>query len=155
MTNALKFMKVVNHDQCIGCFSCMYACSRMLRAHGGTEKAALRVRSYAGVEGAFSLRVCSGCECEKPDCVAACPNGALVVTPGGRLRLKRELCINCRKCVKGCKISALQWDWEEKIPIPCVHCGQCAKYCPNGVIALAERKSQNASGGAPETGAAS
>ena len=142
MTNVVKYLKVANRDQCIGCFSCMYACSRMLRAHGGTEKAALRVRSYAGVEGAFSLRVCARCECEKPECSAACPKGALPVAPGGGVRLKRELCINCRRCVKACKISALQWDWEEKIPIPCVHCGLCVKYCPNGVIALAERKSQ-------------
>ena len=145
-----KFLNVVNRDQCIGCFSCMYACSRMLRAHGGTEKAALRVRSYAGVEGAFSLRVCAGCE--EPECAAACPKGALTVAPGGGVRLKRELCVNCRKCVKGCKISALQWDWEEKIPIPCAHCGQCANYCPNGVIALAERKPKNANvSGSPET----
>ena len=150
MTNAVKFLKVANRDQCIGCFSCMYACSRMLRAHGGTEKAALRVRSYAGVEGAFSLRVCA--RCEKPDCAAACPKGALTVAPGGGVRLKRELCISCRKCVKECKISALQWDWEEKIPMPCVHCGQCVKYCPNGVLVMAE---QNVSDDAAEKGAAS
>ena len=153
MTSSVKFLKVVNRDQCIGCFSCMYACSRMLRAHGGTEKAALRVRSYAGVEGAFSLRVCD--RCEEPECAAACPKGALTVAFGGGVRLKRELCINCRKCVKACKISALQWDLEEKIPMPCVQCGQCAKYCPNGVIVLAERKPGNAPDGATETEAAS
>ena len=149
MTNAVKFLKVVNRDQCIGCFSCMYACSRMLHAHGGAEKSAMRVRSYTGVEGAFSLRVCA--RCEEAECAAACPKGALTVTPGGGVRLKRELCVHCRKCVKACKISALQWDLTEKIPLPCVHCGLCVKYCPNGVIAMAERKSQNA----PETGAAS
>jgi Fe-S-cluster-containing dehydrogenase component len=139
----VKFLKVVNRDQCIGCFSCMYACSRMLRAHGGTEKAAMRVRSYTGVEGAFSLRVCA--RCEEPDCAAACPKGALTVASGGGVRLKKDLCVGCRLCVKACKISALQWDWEEKIPIPCVQCGQCVKYCPNGVIAMEDR----------ETGAAS
>lgn len=153
MANTVKFLKVVNRDQCIGCFSCMYACSRMLRAHGGTEKAALRVRSYAGVEGAFSVRVCAGCE--EPDCVAACPKGALAVTSGNRLQLKRELCVNCRRCVKGCKISALQWDLEEKLPIPCIHCGLCIKYCPNGVFALTERVSRNAQSDATETEATS
>ena len=154
MTNAVKFLKVVNRDQCIGCFSCMYACSRMLRAHGGTEKAAMRVRSYAGAEGAFSLRVCA--RCEKPDCAAACPKGALALRPGGGVRFKPELCVNCRKCVKGCKISALQWDLEGKTPMPCIHCGQCVKYCPNSVITMAERaKPQNAADGAPKTEAAS
>ena len=150
MANVVKFLKVVNRDQCIGCFSCMYACSRMLHAHGGTEKAALRVRSYAGVEGAFSLRVCA--RCEEPECAAACPKGALLVAPGGGIRLKRELCVRCRKCVKSCKISALQWDLEEKIPIPCIHCGQCVKYCPNHVLAISKRKTHGE--GPQEVGAA-
>ena len=141
MSNTVKFLKVVNRDQCTGCFSCMYACSRMQHNHGGAEKAALRVYPRTGVEGAFSLRACAACE--EPDCVAVCPNGALTATPGGGLRLERELCIHCRKCVRGCKISALRWDWEEKFPIPCVHCGQCVKYCPNGVFAMKERESQN------------
>ena len=149
MANAVRFLKVVNRDQCIGCFSCMYACSRMLRAHGGTEKAALRVRSYVGAEGAFSLRVCA--RCEEPECAAACPTGALTVAPGGGVRLRRELCAHCRKCVKCCKISALQWDLTEEIPQPCVQCGQCVKYCPNGVIALAERVESRS---AAETGEA-
>ncbi len=137
-TGEVKVLKVVNRDRCIGCYSCMYACSRMLRSHGGTGKAALRVRSYTGVEGAFSLRVCA--RCAEPDCAAACPAGALIVAPGGGVRLKRDLCIHCRKCIQACKISALQWDEVEKIPLPCIQCGQCAKYCPNDVIALIARR---------------
>ena len=137
-TRTVKVLKVVNRDRCIGCYSCMYACSRMLRSYGGTEKAALRVRSYTGIEGAFSLRVCA--RCPEPDCAAACPTDALVVASGGGVRLKRDLCIHCRKCVQACKISALQWDEPEKFPLPCIQCGQCARYCPNDVIALVERR---------------
>ena len=137
MTSTVKFLRVVNRDRCIGCYSCMYACSRMLHSHGGTEKAALRVRSYAGVEGAFSIRVCD--RCAEPDCAAACPNGALSVAQGGGVRLQRDKCIHCRKCVRACKISALQWDQTENLLLPCLHCGQCAKYCPNNVVALSER----------------
>jgi Fe-S-cluster-containing dehydrogenase component len=125
MTNTvIKTLSVENRDRCTGCLSCMYACSRMLHAHGGVEKAA--------------LRVCG--RCAKPGCAAKCPAGALTAAPGGGVRLKRDLCNNCRKCVKGCKISALQWDHAEKIPLPCLHCGQCVKYCPNDVISMAERR---------------
>jgi Fe-S-cluster-containing dehydrogenase component len=133
----VKVLKVVDRDHCIGCFSCMYACSRVLRRHGGTNKAALRIRHYAGLEGAFSLRVCS--RCETPDCVESCPKEALFTARGGGVRLKAALCIHCRKCVRACGISALQWDENEKLPIPCIQCGQCVKYCPNGVLALVER----------------
>ena len=134
---AIKVLKVVNRDRCIGCFSCMYACSRILRRHGSTNKAALRIRYYAGVEGAFSLRVCS--RCETPDCAEPCPNDALFSARGGGVRLKADLCSHCRKCVRACGIGALQWNESEKIPIPCIQCGQCVKYCPNEVLALVER----------------
>ena len=138
MANAVvKVLKVVDRDHCIGCFSCMYACSRILRRHGGTNKSALRIRYYAGVEGAFSLRVCS--RCESPDCVEACPREALFAAKGGGVRLKPALCDHCGKCVRACGIAALQWNEADKIPIPCIQCGQCAKYCPNGVLALIER----------------
>ncbi len=136
----VKYLRVVNRDRCIGCFSCMYACSRMVKNAAGSGKAALRVKAYTGVEGAFSIRVCA--RCEEPDCAAACPTGALTKAPGGGVRLKKELCISCMACVKACAIGALQWDEEEKRPLPCIHCGQCAKYCPNNVLALCEREEE-------------
>ena len=138
MTNTgFKTLRIVSRDRCIGCFSCMYACSRILRRHGGTNKSALRVRHYTGVEGAFSLRTCS--RCEIPDCIEPCRTGALINARGGGVRLKPALCIHCRKCIHACGIAALQWDEVEKLPIPCIHCGQCVKYCPNGVLAIVER----------------
>lgn len=139
----VKALKVVNREQCIGCYSCMYACSRMLRNFGGTHKAALRVKSYSGSEGTFSVRVCAGCL--KPDCAEACPTGALSAAEGGGVRFKKEKCSHCKRCVSACKIAALQWDVTEKIPLPCIQCGQCAKYCPNQVLALIERETKGES----------
>ena len=139
MTNTINVLRVANRDQCIGCYSCMYACSRMLRAHGGIEKAAMRVRAYTGVEGAFSIRVCA--RCAEPDCAMACPNGALFTARDGGVYLKRDMCIHCRKCVLACKSFALQWDHMENIPLPCIHCGQCTRHCPNNVIVLSKRES--------------
>ena len=136
----VKYLKVINRDRCIGCFSCMYACSRMVRDSAGTGKAALRVRSYAGTEGTFSTRICA--RCQDPDCAKACPTGALAAAPGGGVRLRRDLCTSCRACVKACAISALQWDEEERVPIPCIHCGQCVNYCPNEVLAMGERREE-------------
>ncbi len=131
----VKYLRVINRDQCIGCFSCMYACSRMVRNAAGSGKAALRVKAYAGVEGAFSIRVCA--RCADPDCAKACPTEALTVAPGGGVRLNKALCVSCRLCVEACAIHALQWDEEERQPLPCIFCGQCVAHCPNNVIAMA------------------
>ncbi|MCL1875282.1 MAG: hypothetical protein FWF87_03350 [Synergistaceae bacterium] len=130
-----KVLSVIARDQCIGCYSCMYACSRLLRKNAGTAKAALRVASYVGAEGSFSIRTCA--RCDDPDCVKACTTGAIVTANGGGVRFKnKNLCTSCRSCLKACVLHALQWDEEMACPIPCVHCGQCAKFCPNGVIGL-------------------
>ncbi|MBP8785080.1 MAG: hypothetical protein KBH12_06330 [Synergistaceae bacterium] len=133
----MKALKVANRDRCIGCLSCMYACSRLLRNSMGTGKAALRIRSYPGVEGSYSLRVCA--RCEDPDCARACPTGALSATAQGGVRLDRDKCNSCAACVEACAIKAMQWDEEERMPLPCVHCGRCTTYCPNGVLVLADR----------------
>lgn len=130
-----KALKVIARDQCIGCYSCMYACSRLLRRNASSAKAAMRVTSYVGAEGSFSIRTCA--RCEHPDCVKACMTGAIIAANGGGVRLKdKDLCTSCKSCIKACALNALQWDEELARPIPCVHCGQCAKFCPNGVIGL-------------------
>lgn len=131
-----KHLTVINREQCIGCFSCMFACSRTFHQAITTEKAALRVRIYSGAEGLFSIRTCKGCA--DPDCARACPTEALVPRAGGGVRLIEEKCIHCSKCVNACIIASLQWDREKKVPIPCRHCGICTKYCPNEVIGMIE-----------------
>lgn len=137
---SVQVLTVINRDQCIGCFSCMYACSRTFRSVVSCEYAALRVHVYTGMEGAFSIRVCA--RCTEPDCAAACPAGALLVIEGGGIRLQKEKCIQCGACVAACKIQALRWNRIDRMPMPCVHCGTCARYCPNEVIALCERKEE-------------
>ena len=129
-----KLLRVVQREQCIGCLSCMYSCSRAWFAALTVEKAALRVRNYAGVEGAFSLRVCYGCL--DPDCSNVCQTKALTPRAGGGVQFNAKTCTNCGDCVKACVPKALQWDVEHKQPIVCRHCGICVQFCPNGVLGM-------------------
>lgn len=114
----------------------MFACSRTFHHALTTEKAALRVRVYDGVEGAFSIRVCNACI--DPDCARACPTGALTPVKNGGVKLDESKCIHCGECIKACIISSLQWDREKETPIPCRHCGICVRYCPNNVLGMVE-----------------
>ncbi len=127
-----KLLRVINREQCIGCFSCMYACSRTWFAQITPEKAALRVKNYAGIEGLFSIRVCYGCD--DPDCARVCVPKALVPRKGGGIQFDLGKCKSCGDCVTACAPKALQWDPEKKVPIPCHQCGVCVQFCPNKVL---------------------
>ena len=131
-----KLLRVVAREQCIGCYSCMYACSRTWFQALTVEKAALRVKNYSGVEGAFSIRPCYGCE--NPDCASVCPTDALTPREGGGVKLDAEKCVHCNKCVQACVANALQWDYEARLPLVCHQCGVCANFCPNEVIKMVE-----------------
>ena len=98
------------------------------------EKSAMRSRTI-GVEGAFQSGYVG---CIEPDCATACPSGALTPREGGGVKFEKDRCINCGACVKACVPRALQWDLEELRPIVCHHCGICAAFCPNNVLALVE-----------------
>lgn len=131
-----KLLRVVAREQCIGCYSCMFACSRTWFKAITVEKAALRVKNYSGAEGAFSIRPCYGCL--DPDCARACPVEALTPRKGGGVQLDAEKCVSCHKCVEACISNALQWDTETSMPIVCHQCGVCTRFCPNGVIEMVE-----------------
>ncbi len=129
-----KLLRVLEREHCIGCYSCMQACSRTWFSALTCEKAALRVRNYTGVEGAFSIRVCYGCP--NPDCAAACQTGALTARPGGGITFDPKKCAKCGDCARACVPKALQWDYEHNQPIPCRQCGVCVQFCPNGVLGM-------------------
>ena len=131
-----KLLRVINREQCIGCYSCMFACSRTWSGEITVEKAALRVKNYSGVEGVFSVRACYGCA--DPDCARVCPTQALTPRPGGGVKVDAAKCTGCKACVQACAPQALQWDVAAAPPIDCRQCGVCVQFCPNNVIAMKE-----------------
>jgi len=131
-----KLLRVVNREQCIGCFSCMFACSRTWFGCITVEKAALRVKNYAGAEGLFSIRACYGCV--DPDCARACQTQALTKRTAGGVDFDAAKCNHCGDCVHACAPKALQWDQEKKIPLVCHHCSACVQFCPNKVLDMAD-----------------
>ncbi len=133
----VKRLAVKDRERCIGCYSCMFACSRAWHNSVGIEKSAMRVKNYPGVEGAFSVRVCIGCT--DPDCAQACPTGALKLSKRGYgVELEKEKCTHCGECVQACSIGSLQWDDETQMPLVCYHCGICVQVCPTKVLEMVE-----------------
>ena len=129
-------LKVIDSERCVGCQSCMFACSRRLGTAGLT-KSSIGVRSDGGMERGFVVIVCRACD--DPPCAAVCPTDALSRHEKGGVRLKAEKCIGCGNCVEACVIGAVFWDDEEEKPMICVQCGYCVSYCPHGVLELEKR----------------
>jgi ferredoxin len=50
------------------------------------------------------------------------------------VRLKRDLCDSCGRCVDACIIGAIHLDSEERKPVVCIHCGACVEFCPHQVL---------------------
>jgi len=130
-------LEVVDAETCVGCQSCMFACSRR-QGVVGTAGSSIGVRSAGGMENGFVVVVCRSCE--NPPCSRACPVDALLVREAGGVRLDTSKCIGCGACVDACIIGAVFWDEEQNKPTICIQCGYCADFCPHGVILLKKKE---------------
>lgn len=128
---------MIDVDRCVGCQSCMFACSRRF-GNAGLANSAIHVRSVGGVERGFTLIVCRACK--EPPCANVCPVNALKVRKDGGVLLNASMCIGCGFCKQACPYGAISWNEEVNKPIICVYCGYCANYCPYDVIKLEELK---------------
>lgn len=130
-----KVLKADGMNKCIGCFTCMLACSGVNRQNYSVSKSAISVKTSGGMQGKFTATVCLGCRDERA-CAEACPSGAIEKRQGGGVIFKAEKCIGCRKCEGACIVRAVHYDEEENKPIICKHCGVCVKFCPHECLRM-------------------
>ena len=137
-------LSVIDADRCVGCQSCMFACTRRT-AQGGLEESRIHIRSDGGFRKGFVVIVCRACA--DPPCARVCPTDALVPREGGGVRFNTAKCIGCGNCREACPFGAVLWDESQDKPRICVYCGYCADYCPYDVIALEEIELHSDQGG--------
>jgi len=134
-------LAVLETEKCVGCQSCMFACSRRV-GEAGLARSCIGVRSIGGMERGFSVVVCRACS--DPPCAKVCPTGALVPREGGGgVRVLADKCIGCGHCQKACIIGAVYWNDETNKPMICLHCGYCVDFCPYGVLGMQKREVEN------------
>ena len=126
-------LAVIDTERCVGCQSCMFACTRR-QGVSGLAKTCIMVRSVGGMERGFIVIVCRACE--DPPCARVCPTNALTPREAGGVKLDLTKCIGCGHCRDACILDAIFWDAETNKPMICVYCGYCAKFCPHGVLKL-------------------
>lgn len=137
----MRFHIEVEHpERCIGCYSCLYACSRHLYSVVDPTRVAVFVRVNKSLENPFNIIACRFCAA--PECALACPQGALEALPEGGVTLTPSKCAGCKNfdCIEACMLGALVLDRRARIPVICDRCGDCAKFCPHDVFRYEEMK---------------
>ena len=91
---------------CLGCQSCMYACSMTHEGEANPSVSRIQIireeTSVAKYPYDIVMSVCR--QCVSPLCVQNCPTGACHVDAanGNVRRIDEQKCIGCRRCINSC-----------------------------------------------------
>jgi len=130
-----KILKVVNMERCIGCNSCVMACSNIRGGVISPEESAIRVISRGGLEGAgFSVIVCRSCE--DPPCARVCPTEALKPAEPRGIFYDPNKCIGCGNCEAACPYKAIHVSKHSGKAVVCIQCGICTQFCPHEILKM-------------------
>ena len=133
-------LAVIDTERCVGCQSCMFACTRRLN-EAGFGKTCIGVKSVGGMERGFIVIVCRSCD--DPPCAKVCPTEALKEREQGGVKLDLTKCIGCGFCSDACILDAIFWNDEINKPMICNYCGYCSKFCPHGVLKFEKEVKKN------------
>lgn len=135
-------------NRCRGCGLCELICSIL---HGdGARPSTSRIKVLKDRENhTFKLLVCL--QCLDPNCVKACPKGAIRVDGGtGAKIIEENICDGCGLCAEACPFkfeSAIIFKHPSKgIYVKCDLCYQrkegpgCVEFCPSQALVLKERR---------------
>ncbi len=133
-----KILKAPGINKCIGCYSCMLACARVIRKSFSPRQSAIQIRSRGGLQSKFAAHICVGCA--NPPCAAICPAGALTSRPGGGVRYHQDKCTECGDCRAACVVKVIHFADDAGKPIVCIQCGTCIRFCPHQVLVMEEQE---------------
>lgn len=136
----------IDQSRCIGCESCVQACTEC-DSHKGHSMIHLEY-----VDRSYSTQtvpvVCM--HCDSPTCAEVCPADAIKRTEDGVVQTARKpRCIACNNCVLACPFGVPKMKVEFELMMKCDMCydrtstdrrPMCATVCPSGALFYGTRE---------------
>jgi len=91
----------INPEKCIGCGTCLSACSDAHRERGLQAEPRLALTRTGEVSAAITCHHCEGAPC-----ATVCPVNA-ITHEDGYIRVNEQTCIGCRLCAIACPFGAI------------------------------------------------
>lgn len=127
---------LVDSKKCAGCMSCMLACSLVHEGKENLSFARIQVIQFPFDPYPNDIALSQCRQCIAPDCVEACPTGALHADQNfGNIRtVNAEKCIGCRDCIDACPFTPGKaiWNFETDKAQKCDLCAQARFWKPKG-----------------------
>jgi protein NrfC len=145
---------------CLGCQSCMFACSMVHEGEANPSLSRIQIirdaPSFTKYPYDIVMSVCR--QCVTPLCVQNCPTGACHVDAanGNVRKIDQEKCIGCQTCIRSCpqRPHRTIWNSEKKKSTKCDLCidapywsrsggpdghQACINICPAGALSLVKK----------------
>ncbi len=164
---------IIDIDKCIGCGSCVRACSQENHVPAGyfrtwveryqveegkqpivdSPNGAMEgfpVATRAGLKSFFVPKLCN--HCADSPCVQVCPVGATFLSPDGVVLVDTTYCLGCRYCIQACPYGCRYLHPEKHVVDKCSLCYHritkglttaCCENCPTGARQLVDFKNPN------------
>ncbi len=136
----------LDHSRCIGCQSCVQACSEC-DTHKGHSMIHLETADRPHSVQTMPV-VCM--HCESPTCAEVCPADAIKKTADGIVQTARkQACIACSNCVLACPFGVPKMNTDFELMMKCDMCydrtsvgkkPMCATVCPSGALFFGSRE---------------
>jgi len=125
----------VDPDKCVGCMSCVLACSLQ---HGDMiGPANSRIQPIRLKKQVVNIPVVCR-QCLKPLCADVCPMGAISRSEKTRaMAVDPNLCIGCGMCMTACPLGGISVRTDVGHAVKCNQCEGdplCVKFCAYGAI---------------------